>query len=198
MTKRILVAGLDGSFAHFGVATAWLDLETLELEPMEFKVIHTEKSKIKTVRSSSDNLRRAVELKEGVHAKLVGVTTAFHEVPSGGQDYNAVLGFGIVIGIYAGLPVPAIEVSPGEAKMAAIGTRTGGKEDMKAWAQATYPNAPWFRHERNGKGYAKGDLTNANEHVADAMAIIGAGIKTPSFKQTLAILRQNAQLLQAA
>lgn len=188
--SRILVAGLDGSFRNFGVATAWLDLDTLELEIKDLTIIKTQKGDKKTVRASSDNLRCATEIKEGVHAALDGVTTAFFEVPSGGQDYNAVLGFGIVIGTYAALPVTGIEVSPSETKMLALGTRTGSKQEMIDWAFEKYPNAPWRIHQKNGATYKKGRPTKDNEHIADAVAIIEAGIKTPSFKQTLSILRQ--------
>jgi hypothetical protein len=196
--SRILVAGLDGSLRAFGVATAWLDLNTLDIEIKALELVETELSKDKKVRSSSDYMARAMVLKTKVHAAIAGCITAFYEVPSGGQDYRSVMGFGIVIGTYAGLPIPGAEVSPGEAKMAAIGTRTGGKEDMRAWAAEAYPDAPWLRYERNGKGYLKGELTGKNEHLADAVAIIKAGIKTPSFQQTIAILRQNTHLLQAA
>lgn len=196
--SRILVAGLDGSLRAFGVATAWLDINTLEIEVKDLKLIETKLSTDKKVRSSSDYLARAMTLKEGVHKQIEGCIAAFYEVPSGGQDYRSVMGFGIVIGTYAGLTIPGAEVSPGEAKLAAIGTRTGAKEDMCAWAQEAHPNAPWLRYEKNGKGFKKGELTGKNEHLADAVAIIMAGIKTPSFQQTLAVLRQNQRMLAAA
>lgn len=190
---KILIAGLDGSLRNFGVATAWLDLQTLAIEIKDLILVKTEKSKDKKVRSSSDNLSRAMELKNGVHAAMRGVTTAFYEVPSGGQDYNAVLGFGIVIGTYAGLPVPGAEVSPYETKLNAVGTRTASKEEMIEWAFAKYPAAPWRTRKLKGEIVP----TKDNEHLADAVAIIEAGILTPSFQQTLAILRANT-IAQAA
>lgn len=194
---KILIAGLDGSLRNFGVATAWLDLETLKLEIKDLVLVKTEKSKDKKVRSSSDNLARATELRKGVHAALRGVTTSFFEVPSGGQDYNAVLGFGIVIGTYAAIPTPGIEVSPYETKLIAVGTKTASKEEMIEWAFEKYPAAPWRLYERNGKNYKKGEPTKDNEHLADAVAIMEAGIMTPSFQQTLAILQANT-IAQAA
>lgn len=184
---KILVAGLDGSLRNFGVATAWLDLNTLQIEIENLSIIKTAKSKMKSVRSSSDNLRRATEIKNGVHEALRGVTTAFYEVPSGGQDYNAVLGFGIVIGTYAALPCPGIEVSPAETKMGAVGTKTASKDEMIEWAFEKYPAAPWRTRKFKGEIVPVKD----NEHVADGVAIIEAGIKTPSFQQTLAILKAN-------
>lgn len=186
---KILIAGLDGSLRNFGVATAWLDLDTLKLDIHQLTIIKTSISNDKKVRSSSDYLRRSLEIKNGVHPALKGVTTAFYEVPSGGQDYKSVMGFGIVIGTYAGLPVPGCEVSPYETKLAAVGTRTASKEEMIAWAFEKYPTAPWRLYEKGGKSWSKGDPHSDNEHVADAVAIMEAGIKTPSFQQTLAILR---------
>lgn len=190
---KILIAGLDGSLRNFGVATAWLDLDTLKLEIKDLVLVKTEKSKDKKVRSSSDNLSRALELKKGVHEALKGVTTAFYEVPSGGQDYNAVLGFGIVIGTYAGLPVPGCEVSPYETKMVAVGTKTASKDEMIEWAFERYPTAPWRTRKLKGEIVP----TKDNEHLADATAIMEAGIVTPSFAQTLAILKQHAWAIAA-
>lgn len=194
---KILIAGLDGSLRNFGVATAWLDLDTLALEIKDLVIIKTEISKEKKVRSSSDNLRRALEIKNGVHPALKGVTTAFYEVPSGGQDYKSVLGFGIVIGTYAGLPVPGIEVSPYETKLGAVGTKTASKDEMIEWAFEKYPTAPWRVYDKNGPKWKKGEPTKDNEHVADAVAIMEAGIKTPSFQQTLAILKANSAAMAA-
>jgi hypothetical protein len=182
---KILIAGLDGSLRNFGVATAWLDLDTLELEIKALILVETEKSKVKNIRASSDNLARAIELRKGVHQALKGVTTVFYEVPSGGQDYNAVLGFGIVIGTYAGIPIPGIEVSPAETKLGAVGTKTASKDEMIEWAFEKYPKAPWLLTKRGGVMVP----VKKNEHLADAVAIMEAGIKTPSFEQTLAILR---------
>ncbi|MGV1754776.1 hypothetical protein [Agrobacterium sp. CG674] len=185
--SKILIAGLDGSLRNFGVATAWLDLQTLDLEIKELTIIKTANEKGKQVRVSSDYMRRALDIRTGVHAALKGVTTAFYEVPSGGQDYKSVMGFGIVIGTYAGIPVPGSEVSPGETKIAAVGTRTASKEEMIAWAFEKYPDAPWRTRKFKGEIVPTAD----NEHIADAVAIMEAGIKTPSFQQTLAILRSH-------
>lgn len=184
---RILVAGLDGSLRNFGIALAWLDTETLELSVKDLILIKTSKSKDKQIRRSSDYLDAAQTLKEALHKAMAGVITAFFEVPSGGQDYNAVMGFGIVIGTYAALPVPGCEVSPSETKLAVVGTRTASKEEMIDWAFNAYPTAPWLTRKLKGEIVP----TKANEHLADAMAVIHAGIRTPSFRQTIAIINSN-------
>lgn len=182
--SKIIIAGLDGSKSNFGIAKVLLDVNTLEFEVIDLVLIKTEKSKNKQVRASSDNLRRAQELAVGAAANINDCITVFGEVPSGGQSYDAVLGFGIVIGVYAGLKPPFCEVSPAEAKKAAVGTRTASKQEMIEWAVARFPNAPWRMH--------RGKATLDNEHLADALAIVLAGLKTPAFQQTIAILRASS------
>ncbi len=185
----VKIAALDGSKSNFGVAVLDLDLDTLELTPTELRLITTEKSKSKQVRKSSDNLDRATVITQELPELLKDCVAVFVEVPSGGQSYDAALGFGTVIGIYAGiagmLNKNLVEVSPSETKLAAVGTRTASKQEMIEWATTKYPAAPWLR----ARGSATGAFTHANEHLADAVAIAHAGINVPSFRQTLTLLK---------
>lgn len=189
---KILVAGLDGAKKNFGITKMSLDLDTMELDISSLRLVETQPDKHKKVRASSDNLRRAQEICEVVRSEISDCTAIFAEIPSGGQSYDAVLGFGIVIGIYAYASqfVPLVEVAPNETKLATVGTRTASKEEMIAWAAETYPNAPWLTRKFKGKT----ELIAKNEHLADAAAIVHAGIKTPTFKQTLSILRAQAAM----
>lgn len=189
MGQKIKIAGLDGSKTNFGIALMELDIDTLELSVNDLILIKTEKSKEKQVRASSDNLARASTITQSVAEYLEGYASAFIEVPSGGQSYDAVLGFGIVIGIYASidgmLGISTIEVSPSETKKAAVGTRTASKDEMIDWAREKFPDAPWRMRKLKGEMVP----TNDNEHLADAVAIVHAGIRTPAFKQMIAIYR---------
>lgn len=193
---RVKISGMDGSLRNFGVAVVSLDVETMEMSVEELVLLKTEKGKEKTVRKSSDNLERAQSIATGLEEVLKGSISVFAEVPSGGQSYDAVLGFGIVIGLYASVKVPLLEVSPSETKKAAVGTRTASKQEIIEWAAEKFPTAPWRRYKRNGAKFKKGDLMQDNEHLADAVAIVHAGIKTPAFQQTLQILR--SQVANAA
>lgn len=192
--RKVKIAGLDGSLRNFGIAKATLDLDTMEVEIEDLVLIKTEKEKSKKLRASSDNLLRAKTIADEVKLQLKDRISVFAEVPSGGQDYRSVLGFGIVTGIYASLNVPLIEVSQMEAKTIAVGTKTASKAEMIEWAFNKFPNAPWRTRK------FKGDLvpTSDNEHLADAVAIIYAGMATPVFQQTLAILRSQYQASMAA
>lgn len=191
---KITIAGLDGSKTNFGIALMTMDVETLELEVKDLILVKTEKSKDKKVRKSSDNLERAQEIARTLRESLGDCISAFAEVPSGGQSYEAVLGFGIVIGLYASIPVPLLEVSPSETKKAAVGTRTASKEEIIAWAFEKFPKAPWRTRKLKGEIVPTAD----NEHLADAVAIVHAGIKTPAFQQTLAILKAQVKTSAAA
>lgn len=184
----IRIAGLDGSKTNFGIAIMDLDTESMDLSVVDLILVKTEKSKNKQVRASSDNLARSQAITEILFPALKGSVSAFIEVPSGGQSYDAVLGFGIVIGIYASLPITTIEVSPAETKKAAVGTRTASKEEMIEWAVGKFPDAPWRMTKRKGVMVPVKD----NEHLADAVAIVHAGIRTPAFRQTIAMLNAQA------
>jgi Holliday junction resolvasome RuvABC endonuclease subunit len=179
---KMRIAGLDPSMAHFGIAIKDLDLETMQMELIDLVLIDTEKqSGKKVVRQSSDDLRRATEAHAAYHATLVGnnVQFVFSEVPSGGQSARAVYSFGIVVGLLASCPVPLIQVMPSETKLATVGTKTASKAEMIEWAAETYPSGPWIKRKSKGEMV----LTNANEHLADACAVVYAGVKTDQFQQ---------------
>lgn len=185
----IRVAALDGSLRRFGVAVLLLDTVTMEFQVESLHLFDTENSKNKKVRASSDNYNRARSIAVGVREVLKDCSAVFGEVPSGGQSYKAVLGFGIVIGIYASLDQDLTEVSPTETKLAALNSKTASKEEIMEWAYAKFPTAEWLRYTRGGATYKKGDYHSDNEHLADAVAIAHAGVQTPAFKQMLSILR---------
>lgn len=180
----IKVAGLDGSMRNFGIAKMLLDTDTYSLSVIDLILIETEKTKSKQVRASSDTYNRARTIATATHEALDECSVCFAEIPFGGQSYDAVLGFGMVIGIYASLSTPLIEVAPAETKLATVGTRTASKEEMIDWAFTEYPTAPWMTTKRGGVLVP----TKKNEHLADGCAIVHAGIKTPAFRQVAAIL----------
>jgi hypothetical protein len=196
----ILVAGLDPAFAHFGISRMRLDLESLGLSLERIRTVVTEKKagKRKVVRQNSDDLRRARELHDALHEELEGCTVAFGEIPSGAQHARSALGFGVALGVLASCKIPIIEVMPVETKLASVGTKTAEKPEIIAWAADRYPEAGWLRYEkdtRNKTGKVvnrAGGLHVDNEHAADSCAVIHAGIKTPEFKQLLALWKATA------
>ncbi|WP_051346264.1 hypothetical protein [Bradyrhizobium sp. th.b2] len=198
--ERILVAGLDPAFAAFGIARLWLDLNTLEFTLDRIRTLWTDKraGKGKVIRQNSDDLRRATELHDGMHEELKGCAVAFGEIPSGAQAARASYGFGAAVGILASVKIPLIQVMPLETKLASVGRKTAEKPEIIAWAAERFPEAPWPRYganTRNKKGETvnrAGDLHIDNEHAADACAVAQAGIRTPEFKQLLALWKMTA------
>lgn len=184
--SRISVVGLDPSMANFGMCFMTLDLKSLDLTLEELVLIETEKKANKVVRQNSDDLRRCQEIILMYHKAVerFGAEFAFSEVPTGAQSARAMLANGIVLGLLASCPVPLIQVQPTETKVATVGTKTASKEEMIEWAAETYPDAPWLRHKHKGAMR----LSNKNEHLADAAAVVHAGLKTDQFQQLRALM----------
>jgi Holliday junction resolvasome RuvABC endonuclease subunit len=198
----IHAVGIDAAFSNMGLARveiqAWMAVNAwgVTATPTEFRLLQTAREDHKQVRKSSDNLRRAQELHRGLHEFIQGAQFVFVEIPHGGAlSASAASALGMAVGILASIPIPVIEVTPTEVKEAVSGRRKGAqpsKAEMIAWAAKKWPGAPWLRHERAGGAgkstWRAGDLLASNEHLADAMAAVEAGIITPEFKRALALL----------
>ena len=178
---KIKVVGLDPSLNNWGIAYALIDVDTLELSITDLELVETEPGKAKTVRKNSDDIVRARALSQALSRATVGTTVAFCEVPVGSQSARAMASYGICVGVLGGCGAPLVELTPYEVKIAAVGSKTAAKEEMIEWATALYPNAPWLK--RAGRPVAK------NEHLADAVATIHAGMKTEQFQSVLRMLR---------
>lgn len=188
--SKILIAGIDPGFVNFAVARMYLDLDSLALSVDDLILFKTENQADKTIRKNSDDLRRAIELRDQFHTAVAGCRIGFAEIPSGAQDHNAAKGFGICIGLLAGSPIPILQVQNFQAKLAAVGTKTASKDEMIEWAMEEHPDAPWKMRK------LKGNLvpTKDNEHTADACAIAKAGTGLQEFKQLLAMWRGTTAL----
>jgi Holliday junction resolvasome RuvABC endonuclease subunit len=180
--SRIRVVGLDPSLRNWGVAYALLNIDTLAIDVTAFRLVETKPNTKKQVRQNSADLECAQQLAVGQRLACVGASVAFCEVPVGSQSARAMASYGICVGVLGSCPIPLIQVTPTEVKLAAVGHREAAKEEMIEWGVNNYPDAPWIR-DRNGKVLGK------NEHLADAIAAIVAGIQTPEFRAVLGMLR---------
>jgi Holliday junction resolvasome RuvABC endonuclease subunit len=176
---KIKIIGIDPAIRNFGMAIAMLDLQTLTYEIENLILLETGKETGKVVRQNSDDLRRARVLAKGMVAACQGVTLAFAEVPVGSQSARAMASYGMCVGVLAACPVPLIEVTPSEVKLAAVGHKQAAKEEMIEWAVAKFPKAQWLYRKLKGSMVPMND----NEHLADAVASIEAGIRTQQFEQ---------------
>lgn len=215
---RINAVGIDAAFANMGFAKVHIDVSPGQLARIVcddlILVSTTVIEDRKVVRKSSTELRRAQELCEALAKQCAGASFAFVEVPSGSQSASAARALGIAVGVLASCPIPIIEVSPMEVKRE-VQQHTGGrtapsKAEIIKWAMVMWPNAPWVLHTHESKGrtatkgankgkivgtFRKGDAQACNEHLADALAAVAAGLKTQEFTRLVA-LGMSAQTLR--
>ena len=186
MANIIKVAGIDPALSNFGMVRADFDLDTTELRIESVMLVQTSKDGSKQVRKGSDDLRRCREIVEAMRGFLDGVTLGFAEVPSGGaKSANALKALSMATALLGACPIQLIEVNPAEVKLATVGKRTAAKEDMMDWATEHHPEADWIKYKRNGELL----FADKNEHIADAICAIYAGIKTQQFANLTAALR---------
>lgn len=184
---KLNIVGIDPALRNFGIVRAELDLTTMDFKVTGMRLVESEDQakKAKTVRKNSDDLRRARLLHEGFMSACRFADFAFVEVPVGSQSARAMASYGICIGVLAACPIPMIQVTPTEVKLAGTGIKSATKDEMIEAAVAAHPYAPWMT--RKLKGEVK--LLNDNEHLADALFAIVAGLKTDEFRTATAMLR---------
>lgn len=186
--KKIKIIGCDPSLRNWGLVKATLDPFTLEYTIDDLTLIGTEGEAGKVVRKNSDDLRRAKLLFDGLTEACKGASFAFAEVPVGSQSARAMASYGVCVGVLASCPIPLIQVMPTEVKIAATGFKQAAKEEMIQWAMNKFPAAPWLMRKHKGKM----EPVAANEHLADAVGSIEAGIQTQEFQRMIAMYKAMA------
>jgi Holliday junction resolvasome RuvABC endonuclease subunit len=133
----INILGIDPSLTATGWSVIAVNTDTRQIERViAVGLIETAPTKIKSVRKSSDALERSRKIRSEILAVIAqhNIKLAASEVPSGAQSASACYAFGIVVGLLAALPVPLIEVTPTEVKLATCGNKIADKEDIVRWA----------------------------------------------------------------
>lgn len=168
---------IDSSLANTGVAVGNItNGKTITVK--NISLVETKKSKHKQVRASSDTIARGKLTYEFVKEIIdrEKPMIIFVETPSGSQTSSAMKSYGMTCQLIACLSPAPLEVTPHEVKMASVGKKTASKDEMMQWAHDLYPELQWDTNK-------DGTLKNKNEHMADAIAIAYAGIKTPDFSR---------------
>lgn len=181
----IRVGGWDPSLSNFGMVKGDLDLDTGLFEPIELKLVTTSATKNKTTRTNSDDLRRSRELFKGVHEFFTDVELVFVELPVGSQSSRAQTSYGVCIGVAASIKAPLIECTASQLKLAVTNNKTASKAAMIQAMTTLYPELNWLT--KKSKGVVS--YTDANEHLADALAAIHAGVQTEQFKELLIVFK---------
>lgn len=179
----VKVLGLDPSLSNWGFASADLDTDTLEVSNIKLRLVETSPTKVKQTRKSTDDLRRAQELYRAISEESDDFTICFAEVPHGSQSARAMASYGICIGLLSAVEsMSFVQLSERDLKMETLGRASGTKEEAIEWATTKHPEANWLK--RGGK------ITKKNEHLADALAAIYAGLKSEDFRNAMSLLRQ--------
>ena len=176
----IPVLGMDPSLRHWGLATAELDLETGVLSTPIGSIIEPKDLEGKQVRQNSKDLWLAEQLANPIIAEARKAKCIFVEVPVGSQSARAMASYGITVGVLGAvrsLGIPLIEVTATENKKIFAGSGTATKRQMIDAAVSYYPDMllPTFR----------GQIQDKAEHIADAIASIHAGVRTPLFQNLM-------------
>lgn len=190
MSRTIKVVGFDPSTSNWGIAKATVNIDTLDFTIDDLLLQKTESEVKKGVRKDSDDLRRAQEVRAAMLLACHGHAIAISEIPfmNPGSYASANFNSGLVTGVLASCPIPLIQVFPREVKEAAVGAKNAAKEEIMEWAYEKFPGAPWITVKRGGKQVP----TKANEHLADAVASINAGLRSDQFAQAIAMYRSLA------
>lgn len=184
---KVEIVSMDPSLRNWGLVNAILDLDTNELKVTGLNLIETAEavSAKKGVRQNSQDINSATLLCEGVELACANAAIAFAEVPVGSQSARAMASYGICVGVLGSVKIPLIQVTPTEVKKAATGCGTATKAEMIEWAVSKHPEAPWLRRKLKGAMV----LLDKNEHLADALGAIYAGMRTAEFKSAISMMR---------
>jgi Holliday junction resolvasome RuvABC endonuclease subunit len=185
---NIKIVGVDPAIRNFGYAQGTFDTSNSLLSMQSIALVTTEKNPHKTIRRNSDDLSRAQHHQKALIKYCAGMNIAIAELPTGTQSARGAMSNGIALGVMASCPIALIQVMPDEVKMAAVGHKQASKEEMIEWAMEKYPFLPWLTIKRKGLDTP----VAANEHLADAIAVIHAGILTQQFEQAQSFWRQAA------
>lgn len=175
---KIPVLGCDPSLSNWGLARGMLDLDTGTFEDVELLLIETKPDDTKQVRQNSKDINRCDAIAAGVKDWFKWATVVFVEIPVGSQSANGMKSYGVCVGIlgaFRAMGVQLIEVTPNENKLALTNNKTASKDTMIKAAHAIYPETNWLKD-------GKGKLLNKNEHLADALGAIHAGVNTSAFQ----------------
>lgn len=184
---KLKVIGIDLSLRNFGYASAIYDTDTGEVAIKDLNLVESKpagKAVKKKTRQNFLDFEDAKIQAKGIRDYTPGHHFAFAEIPIGSQSARAMASYGISVGVIAGCKVPVIPVTPTEVKKAGYGTADATKEEMIEWASGKHPDAPWLRVKSTG------NLLGKNEHLADAVAAIYAGIRTAEFFKVVELIKQ--------
>lgn len=178
--NECLVVGLDPALANLGMVKAVVNTATLKVVRVEeMKLVRTAPTDQAGVIKNHDRMRRGRELLQEIRNFCYQASLTFAEIPEGSKSSDAAAALAMTMGILCACPNRLVEVRPREVK-AITGFPTADKERMRQWAYDLQPDAPWVVY--------RGKRVAANEHLADALATLVAGVHKPEFRRLVGAL----------
>lgn len=173
------VGGFDPSYTNFGMVKLDLDLEEGEITTPILNLEQTapDNKNKSTMRKNVDDLMRCQKLYKAAIDFFEDVDVICVEMPVGSQSANSMKSYGICIALTAALNKPLIYLTATEVKLAGAGGKNSTKKEMIDWATSEFPEANWITRKEKGKQVYQ----NCNEHLADALAAIYAGVNSEQF-----------------
>lgn len=169
--------GCDPGFAKFGMALTAVNLDTMTVRPIRIDLAVSKKNSSKQVLVSSDDVRRISDVRNQVVAMATQADLIMSEVPSGGaKSHAAAKAMAYATAILASVQLPLIQVTPLQVKFAATGDKHASKAEMIAWAREKHGALNWTK-------------TLKDEHMADALAAVYAGIESEQFLTSTVMMR---------
>lgn len=183
-TMKMKFISIDPSLSNLGIVRGEIINDKLILE--SHTLVSTEKSKNKTIRVSSDTIQRSRFLLTAIKTVIEDFKPQiiFAETPSGSQSASGMLSYGISCCIIASCNPPAIELTPVEVKKHTVGTKTASKKEIIEYVNNKYPG---FLETKKDGSVVEGRM----EHIADAVCIAEAGLKSDQYKQIKSYLNNN-------
>lgn len=186
MNRKIKILCIDPSMRNTALVLFEVCPDTLKAEAVFSTTISTEKSRSKQIRASSDLIQRCRQLhKEAMDIlNIFPPDLIFAETPAGSQNANGMKAYALSCYLLGTLNPEPIEVTPIEVKKATVGTKTASKVEMIAWAFEKHPEVNW-KLDKSGH-----PQISTEEHKADAVAVLYAGMKTSDFSRALSMWKK--------
>lgn len=173
----IKVLGVDPALRNVGLALCIIDLDESTMEFTQVKLIETSSDTKKTVRKNSEDLERARHIWKELLPLVQQADVLAVEIPVGSQSARAMCSYGVIIGLLAAIDKPLIQVTASEVK-AVTGNKNASKQQVIDYCVKEFKEIKWLTTKRNGKV----TLVSKNEHIADAICAVEAGLQTDQFK----------------
>lgn len=178
LIMKIRIGGLDPAMRNFGMCKGTLDTVQDGFTDIEINLVTTKANPKKSVvRKNILDLNCAKTLLEATKTFMADVDVICVEMPVGSQSAASMKSYGMCIAICAALEKPLIYVTASEVKLYGHGNKNATKQQMIDWAVSEFPELPWLTHKKNGKTI----LNSSNEHMADALAAVIAGVNSDQF-----------------